>query len=186
MHLQNESEKCARILVVDDDQLIALTIGAILKDEGYKVFTAFSGEEAVAKSREVLPNLLLSDINMGAMNGIEAAARITAELPHCKVLFLSGHSSMSDVLNAAPERLVYSYVSKPVPPLDLINAIAYLLSAENSADKPPAISVQPDTIARENIGWMRVATGLKFREGQDWNRVFSSRSKFARRCVLLT
>jgi CheY-like chemotaxis protein len=77
----------ARILVLDDNQMIALTLSALLQKQGYEVATAFSGEEAVAKAADFIPGLLLFDVSMESMNGLQSVARITANLPNCKVMF---------------------------------------------------------------------------------------------------
>lgn len=119
----------AKILVVDNDRSIALTLTEILAEQGYEVATVFSGKQAIVKAAEFLPDLLLSDLNMEEMNGVEAATRITAILPDCSVLFLSGEASNAGMLLSAPKRLVYSLILKPPSWLDLLNAIAYMLPA---------------------------------------------------------
>jgi CheY-like chemotaxis protein len=163
---KNGNEKPARILVVDNDQLIAWTLGAILEEQGYEVATAFSGEEAVAKAPVFVPHLLVSDINMGAMSGVEAAIRITTNFSECKVLFLSGLASNSDILDTAPERLVYSFASKPLPPLDLLSAIAYMLPVLGPLNGA-AVASEHVTITRESTERMLFETGapLQLQEG---------------------
>jgi len=121
-----------RILVVDDEPTFAVTLAAILEEEGYDVETAFSGEEAVCNATGFKPNLLITDLNMGAMNGMEAAARITAMLPDCRVLFLPGTGSFDELSRSAPKHLVYSFARKPMPVPDLLSAIAYIVSAANT------------------------------------------------------
>lgn len=155
-----------RILVVDDNKATAQTLSAILQEQGYEVATAFSGEEAVARADGFLPDLLVSDIFMVGMNGIEAATRITAKLPDCRVLFLSGQAAMSEVLKATPERLVYSFASKPVHPLDLINAIAYMLPAGNTFGDTVAMAMEHDAIERFALAKMRVMAGFIFRDAE--------------------
>ena len=150
----------ARILVVDDDKMVALTLSAILQEQGYEVATAFNGKEAIVKAATFFPDLLLSDVNMGAMNGVEAATRITAKLPDCRVLFLSGHASMSDVLDSAPRRLVFSFMSKPVHTLELLNAIAYQLSAINTSDDPAVRAVEDDAVQRYAMGLLPIKAGF--------------------------
>jgi len=134
----------SRILVVDDEQVIALTLSAILEDEGYEVKTALSGEDAVASSAMFSPDLLLTDISMGAMSGIEAAAQITDKLPKCRVLFLSGHTSMHEILESPPEHFVFSFMSKPVHVPDLLNAIAYMLPEAITVSDPPMVEIEYD------------------------------------------
>ncbi len=121
-----------RILVVDDEPSIAVRLAGILEEEGYEVETAFSGENAVLKAAGFEPNLLIIDLNMGAMNGVEAATRITAILPDCRVLFFSGTSSFDELSRTAPKRLVYSFARKPMPVHDLFSAIAYIVSPANT------------------------------------------------------
>jgi len=138
----------ARILVVDGERVFALAFSAILKDQGYEVATAFSGEEAVAMAPGLSPDLLVTDVQMGAMNGVEVATYITELLPECKVLFLSGAAPIWEVLAAAPQRLIYSFMSKAVHPLDFLNAIAYMTSAVNTAEDPAGTVAEYDPVRR--------------------------------------
>jgi len=113
-------------------------LAEILEEEGYEVETAFSGEEAVRSALLFNPNLLITDLIMGAMNGLETAARITAMFPDCRVLFFSGTGSIDDLSQMAPEDLVYSFARKPSPVPDLLNAIVYIVSSVNNVHNPIA------------------------------------------------
>jgi len=161
---RSRDKRQAKILVADNDPAIAVTLGAILEQQGYVVATVFSGEEAVAIAEVFSPDLLVSDVYMSGMNGVEAAARITAKLPECRVLFLSGVASMSDVLKAAPKRLVYSFTSKPLHSLDLLNAIAYMLSAVSTVDDPAVMAVENDAIHRYAMGRVPNKAGFILRK----------------------
>ncbi len=152
MNMNSGSRRQARILVADDDQTLAMTLCAILEEQGYEVATAFSGEEAVTKSTWFIPDLFVSDICMRTMNGVEAATRITAKIPECGVLFLSGLVSITDVVKTAPVRLVYSFASKPLHTLDLLNAIAYKLSAIGTADDSAAMGMEQIALQNDVIG----------------------------------
>lgn len=134
MRLRYGNHRQAKVLVIDNERTHALRLSAILQQEGYSVSTACSGEEAVETARCFLPDLLVSDIVMGAMNGVEAAVRIMTIQPACRVLFMSDHGFAQDVLSAAPEYMAYSCIAKPLHPIDLINAVAYKLSAVHTAD----------------------------------------------------
>jgi len=149
---RSRDKRQAKILVADNDPAIAVTLGAILEQQGYVVATVFSGEEAVAIAEVFSPDLLVSDVYMSGMNGVEAAARITAKLPECRVLFLSGVASMSDVLKAAPKRLVYSFTSKPLHSLDLLNAIAYMLSAVSTLNDSAGTAAEDHITHRNAMG----------------------------------
>lgn len=144
MRMRCEGTRQIRLLVVDDEQVTAISMGTILKMHGYEVATAFSGEEALVKAADFVPDLLVTDISMGVMNGIEAATRITATLPDCTVLFVSGHAAWSDVLTAVPKRMVYRFVSKPIHPLDLLDAIASMLPSASTEEGLIAKAVAHD------------------------------------------
>jgi len=134
-----------RILVVDEEQLIALTLSAILDDAKYQVATTFSGEEAVEMGAIFLPDLLLIDIGSGAKNGIDAAIRITATQPECKVLFVSGQASMWDSLRSSREHAVYRHISKQARIPELLNAIANMLPSTGAVNGHPAGEVEHST-----------------------------------------
>lgn len=119
------SRRDRRVLVVDDDPLIALTTAAILQREGYKTATAFTGEAAVQEARTFQPHLLLTDICMPARNGIETACEIIAFCPSCKVIFISGHTNALDLVQACAPK--FSVLAKPIHPRDLLRSIASLL-----------------------------------------------------------
>jgi CheY-like chemotaxis protein len=119
-----------KILVVDDNRVIASTLAAILDGQGYETLTAYSGEEAVDVACSFHPKLLLSDISMGLINGVNAAISILSALPHCKVLFISGHASCADVLgNARAQGFNFEVLTKPVPPPELLNRVSQVLRA---------------------------------------------------------
>ena len=123
----------ARIMVVDWDQANALALAAVMRTAGFKVATACDGLEAVAEAEHFRPDLLLTEPYLGRLSGILAAVHITSALPDCRVLFLSAEASINDIANLAPPELVYSFTPKPIHPLDLLNAVAYLASAEWSS-----------------------------------------------------
>jgi two-component system, response regulator RegA len=149
----------AKILVVDNEQMLALALCTILQSHGYEVATAFSGEEAIALAARFIPDLLVSDVRLGATSGVKVATQITNIFPHCSVLFLSGLSSMSDVLRVAPKRLVYSFVSKPLQLLDLLNAIAYKLSAVKPLHDQAMMDMGHDLIHRDVLRRMPINVG---------------------------
>lgn len=125
-----------KVLVADWDQANAAALARILRTAGFQVATACDGKEAIAKADGFQPDLLIAEPYLGRLSGIEAASQITASLPDCKVLFLSGEASMAQIAKAAPSELVYSYTAKPIHPLDLLNAICYQACAEWAAGEP--------------------------------------------------
>jgi len=129
----------ARILIADWDQDNALALAAVMRRAGFEVATVCDAEEAVAAAAGFKPDVLVTETYLGRLSGLQAAVEITTNLPDCKVLFLSGETSMADIAKAAPVELVYSFTAKPIQPLDLLNAIAYLACAEwSTGDSAPA------------------------------------------------
>jgi CheY-like chemotaxis protein len=88
--------KVHKILVVDDERLIADTLGQILHQHGYDVATAYDGRDAVQRARFYKPDLLLTDIVMPRLGGIEAAIQIRGLCPRCKVLLISAQTGKYD------------------------------------------------------------------------------------------
>ncbi len=80
-----------RILVVDDEQIIADTLGIIFQKRGFECRVSYTGADALARIEDFCPELLLCDMSMPGMSGLELVANITAKYPKCSVLLLTGH-----------------------------------------------------------------------------------------------
>jgi CheY-like chemotaxis protein len=117
-----------KILVVDDEGGIRLTLAMILAVHGYETATAFSGEEAVQVASSFQPDCIVSDVMMGEVNGIDAAIEILHVLPNCKVLLISGNAGYGDLLEKARAKgFDFELLLKPVPPPDLLTKISQML-----------------------------------------------------------
>jgi DNA-binding NtrC family response regulator len=90
-----------RVPVVDDERPIAYTLTAILKLRGYEAFAVCSAEEAVLWCREYQPDVVISDVVMGPINGLKLAEHIAANQPGCRVILVSGHGLSSTLLQAS-------------------------------------------------------------------------------------
>jgi CheY-like chemotaxis protein len=113
-----------RVLVVDDERVIADTLAIILGQNGFEASAVYSGNEAVKRARDTHPDLLISDVIMEDMNGIEAAIKIRQMLPSCKILLFSGQAATADLLeNARKEGHEFEILAKPVHPQDLLAKI---------------------------------------------------------------
>lgn len=125
---QPASERPARVLVVDDEHVIATTLATIFTQQGFVAAEAFSGEEAVEKAAAFKPDVILMDVIMPGIDGVEAAARILRAFPQCKVLFLSGNATREDVLDRAQRLGVpCDMAQKPLAPPELIHLIRDIL-----------------------------------------------------------
>src|SRR5258708_19420163 len=87
----NEVRLKPKVLVVDDEHRIADTLAVILNQSGFDASAAYTGTMAVDRARETRPDLVITDVIMPDMNGIEAATQIPAMLPASKILLFSAH-----------------------------------------------------------------------------------------------
>jgi CheY-like chemotaxis protein len=115
------ASKKPRVLVVDDEQVIADTLAKILELNGYEASAVYTGTAAVESARTLQPELIISDVIMPDMNGIEAAILIREFLPSCKILLFSGQAATADLLqNARAKGHEFEILAKPVHPADLL------------------------------------------------------------------
>jgi CheY-like chemotaxis protein len=106
---------------VDDEHVIADTLATILNRAGFNASAAYTGSQAVERARAEKPDLIISDVMMPDMNGIEAAILIREFLPGCKVLLFSGQAATADLLeNARARGYEFEILAKPVHPQDLL------------------------------------------------------------------
>jgi len=101
------------ILIVDDEESICQTLGGILNDEGHEVVAAVSGEEALRLIEEDPPNLVLLDIWLPGMDGIEVLKAIKAGYPRTQVVMMSGHGSIETAVKAT-KLGAFDFIEKPL------------------------------------------------------------------------
>ncbi len=110
-----------KVLVVDDERVIADTLSIILNQHGFDASAVYTGTAAVERARSVKPDLIISDVIMPDMNGIEAAINIRKFLPGCKILLFSGQAATADLLETARSQgHEFEILAKPVHPQDLL------------------------------------------------------------------
>jgi CheY-like chemotaxis protein len=117
------------VFVVDDEQVIASTLAVILQQSGF-VTTAFTNPlEALDSAQAKAPDLLISDVMMPQITGVELAIRLQAICPDCRVLLFSGQAQTADLLQEARKQgHNFELLSKPIHPADLLNGIRSALS----------------------------------------------------------
>jgi CheY-like chemotaxis protein len=122
----------ARILVVDDERMIADTLSVILRGVGYETFTAYNGLLGLDAARELAPNLVLSDVVMPGLDGIEMAIKIRTSQPEVRVLLFSGQASTVDLLRFAEERgFHFEILQKPIHPTEILRKVALALAVSS-------------------------------------------------------
>ena len=125
--LKPDSDMRPVVFVVDDENVIADTLVTILCASGYAAFAAYDAESALEMARVIPPELLISDVLMPGMSGVELAIDIQRSVPDCRVLLFSGQAATVDMLDAARGAgHDFALISKPVHPTDLLARIATL------------------------------------------------------------
>jgi DNA-binding NtrC family response regulator len=133
------------VLIVDDERVIADTLSIILSKSGFSTMTAYDGMSAMKLAMADPPDLLISDVVMPGMTGIELAITLTREIPKCKVLLFSGQAATVDLLQEARNGgYNFTTLTKPVHPTDMLKRISECLAMRDafsgSATESPAQS----------------------------------------------
>jgi CheY-like chemotaxis protein len=129
-----------KVLIADDERIIADTLAMILNQGGFEAQAVYSCVKALEMAPHFKPDLLISDVIMSELNGIEAAIRIKALLPDVRVFLLSGQTATDEMLqreNAADYG--FEVLTKPLHPQDLIRRL------RDTMDEKPDTSTSPPT-----------------------------------------
>jgi DNA-binding response OmpR family regulator len=122
------AEDTVHIFVVDDEKAISETLAIILRASGFTVTSFTNPLEALAKALTGPPSLLLSDVFMPELSGVDLAVQVKEKCPNCKILLFSGQAETNDLLAAVREQgHDFSLVAKPVHPVDLLRRIRELI-----------------------------------------------------------
>ena len=110
-----------KVLVADDEQVIANTLAIILNQAGFEARAVYSGEKVLEALDSFQPDMLISDVIMTGMTGIEAAIATRQQMPSCKILLFSGPATTADLLEKARlDGHEFEILAKPVHPTDLL------------------------------------------------------------------
>jgi CheY-like chemotaxis protein len=120
----HENRVKPKVLVVDDERVIADTLAMILNQSGFDARAVYSGEKAVDMASTFTPDMLITDVIMADLNGIDAAIMIRSILPKIKILLFSGQAATADLLEKAREKgHEFEILAKPVHPQDLLSRL---------------------------------------------------------------
>ncbi len=111
-----------KLLLVDDEEGIRRVLGIALADSGYQVLPAADGAEALQIFRREAPAIVLTDIKMPGMDGIELLRRIKSEKPETEVIMITGHGDMDLAIQSLEHEATY-FITKPIEDKELEAAL---------------------------------------------------------------
>jgi DNA-binding NtrC family response regulator len=121
--------KATVVLVVDDEHVIADTLVAILSRSGYTALAAYDGASALESAFAVAPQMVITDVYMPGMSGIDLAITLRKKLPDCKILLFSGQASTVDLLTTARNAgYDFAALAKPIHPTELLAQVSKCLA----------------------------------------------------------
>ena len=139
------SDSGPRVFVVDDEPVIASTLAAILKLHGYSAPSFTNPLEALAAARLRAPDLLISDVVMPGLSGVDLAIQIKVQCPDCKILLFSGQATTEDLLKGARSQgHAFLLLPKPVHPSLMLLSIGALVAESTSAGPKKSPSPVPE------------------------------------------
>jgi CheY-like chemotaxis protein len=120
----NEGPERPKVLVVDDEKLIADTTAAVLRGAGFEAQAAYDGWAALEMIGQFRPRCLLTDVMMPRMNGVDLAIAVRKMLPRVKIILFSGQAGITEILQSArKEGYEFDLIAKPLHPVKLIDHI---------------------------------------------------------------
>jgi len=121
------------IFVVDDEPLIADTLVNILQGQGHDALAISDGQAAIRWAERIRPDLVISDVIMPRLNGVETGKGIMKAVPGCRVILFSGQAASSElVAMAAADGYEFEILAKPINPNALLERIAAIESGGSS------------------------------------------------------
>jgi len=140
----------SRILIVDDDPQLRLSFEKLLTDEGHTVETASTGEAGIASVRHSVPDLVVMDIRMPGMSGLEALQRMLAIDPKLTIIIMTAYGT-TDTAIEATKLGAYDYVLKPFNIPEVLDLIGRALDAGRLMRSNVAVDILPEAATTDAI-----------------------------------
>jgi len=121
-----------KVLIVDDEEGVVQSIAGVLEDEGFRVATARSGEEAIRVFQQEEPDITLLDIWLPGMDGIEILKRLKWIAPECQVIMIAGHATISTAMTSV-KLGAFDFIEKPLSLDALLLTIRRALDRQKEA-----------------------------------------------------
>jgi len=141
------------VLIVDDEPIIADTRAAILNAWGYATMTAYDAESALQFAEVIPPELLITDVQMTGMNGVDLAIAIKMSAPDCKVILFSGHAGSNEIITSARNSgYDFPLLAKPLQPAQLLAYLSKIDFGPRSNPKARIESAGKQSLSLSKIG----------------------------------
>ena len=120
------------VLIVEDDAISLKNLRHILSKEGYKVYTASNGENALHQMEKIHFDLVLTDLVMDAVDGLQVLARAKEQDPETQVIVMTGYASVSTAIEAMKQK-AFHYLQKPFNPDEVRHIVGLALEKKTIA-----------------------------------------------------
>ncbi|MBU1139653.1 MAG: response regulator, partial [Proteobacteria bacterium] len=182
------SKRAETILIAEDDPLVRKTTAHYLTGKGYTILEASNGSEALQLFREEKPNILLTDLRMPRLDGMQLIQTVVQEDPHMPVIIFSGMGTMGDVIEALRAG-AWDYLTKPITDLDIVahsinkalerakhlrQEKLYQASLEQEVQKRTLELQQQNRQLEQEIQERKVQEALVLHAKQEWERTIDS------------
>jgi two-component system nitrogen regulation response regulator GlnG len=146
------SERTARILIIDDDKQICVILSDLVKKEGFEALTAYEGEKALNIVRSEDPDLMLVDMMLPGMDGMEVMRQVKEIVPELPVVFITAHADARGAVNAIKAG-AHDYLSKPFDNHEVIRVVHRALAERELKLKVRHLSSQISNLPlKEKMG----------------------------------
>lgn len=135
------------ILVVDDEPIARQSLSDILRLEGYKVTAVANGESAIEHLRSYTVDLIVLDLKMPGMNGLDVVQVVNQISPETVIILLTAYGSMESAVEALRQR-VHDYLLKPASPMQILESVRKGLERHESQETDGALSTDGQMIYR--------------------------------------
>ena len=123
---QKWTSQSKRVLVIDDEQVIADSVVEILGEYGYEAVAVYSGNNGIELVHQQCPDIIMTDVIMPKMNGVDTAIAIRSICPKARIILFSGQAATADILKKARTAgHDFELLPKPIHPEQLLKKLAY-------------------------------------------------------------
>ncbi len=124
----------ANILIVDDDPNLRKTLSDILRAKGYEAFAAKDGGEGLAMIKDHIFDIVLIDLKLPDMSGLEVLVKVKADHPHMEAIILTGNATLDSAIEAT-NKGVFSYLQKPYEIDQLMLQVRHAIEKQQAEEK---------------------------------------------------